>query len=54
MFVFSYASKKKKKKKKKKKRKEEKEKLYTKQIFKFQFRGVVGGISRVVGELEFL
>ena len=54
LYLVMFKKKKKKKKKKGKERKEEKEKLYTKQIFKFQFRGVVGGISRVVGELEFL
>ena len=45
------------KKKREKRRKEkEKERLYTKKIksLKFQFKGVVGGVKRIVGELEFL
>ena len=25
-----------------------------KKLFKFQFKGVIGGIRRIVGELEFL
>jgi hypothetical protein len=56
MFVFSYVQNCFKKKKRKKKEKKEKKQLYkaNKKFLQFQLRGVVGGISRVVGELEFL
>ena len=55
--VFHVCIKKKKKKKKKRKRKrkivyEEKKKKIM--FLKFQFKGVIGGFRRIVGELEFL
>ena len=45
-----------KKKKKKKKKKKEKKIVYkeNKKFLKFQFKGVIGGIRRIVVELEFL
>ena len=51
MFVFSYVLK-----KKKKKRKRKRKIVYkaNKKFLKFQFKNVVGGIRRIVGELEFL
>ena len=53
MFVFSYVLK---LKKKKKKRKRKRKIVYkaNKKFLKFHFKGVVGGIRRIVGELEFL
>ena len=51
MYLF-----KKKKKKKKKKRKRKRNIVYeeNKKFLKFQFKGVMGGVRRLVGELEFL
>ena len=49
MFVF-----KKKKKEKKRKRKRKIVHKENKKLFKFQFKGVIGGIRRIAGKIEFL
>ena len=51
MFVFI-----KKKKEKRKEKKRKKKRLYSQKIksLKFQFEGVMGGVRRIAGKLEFL
>ena len=52
--IYLFFLKKKKRIEKRKKKKRKIGKKENKKFLKFQFKGVVGGVRRIVGELEFL
>ena len=54
MFVFILIKKMRKGRRKRKKKKRKNVFKENKKFLKFQFKGVIGGVKRIAGELEFL